>query len=310
MNREDVLQLLGDRPIQKGDSSGYLIVREEKRKDFLLKEVAYKACDGETIEALLLIPPFLDLSQGKHYPSIIALHQHGGRYDAGMLEPAGLCEHPANTFAVTLCKAGFIVLCPEQIGFGRRREQFPDGTLMTGRDNERWLFIDYYLKGRTLLGKCLFDLSCAVDMLQRLPFVDKERIGVCGHSMGGLLSYWFGWYEKRVKAIFSCCGFSSLTLLQASHLNHTFAMYLPGLLTIGDTPELLEQLAPTPLYLSFGATDDIFPLEGSKHICAYAKSTYDTQHAGERCLVEITDDSHTFTPKKQEKATHFFKVWL
>lgn len=310
MDRALLIRLLGEKPANQETQTTYSLAPLKQEEGYRYTEISYQACDGETVQALLLIPDGVDSEANEKHPTIIAHHQHGGRYDAGMLEPAGLCENPANTFALSLCKAGFIVLCPEQIGFGRRREKLADGQYMNGRDNERWFFIQYYLQGRTLLGKCLFDLECAVDVLEQLPFVDKERIGICGHSMGGLIAYWFGWYEKRIKAIASVCGFSSLALLQQRHLNHTFTMYLPGILNYGDTPDLLYDICPKPLYLTFGAEDRIFPADATLDICRKAQSIYTLQEASNQCIAEVTDDGHVFTEEKQVKAAEFFRRFL
>ncbi|MGE4465526.1 alpha/beta hydrolase family protein [Sphaerochaeta sp.] len=309
MDRALLLRLLGEKPA-KQEQTTYSLATLTQEDGYRYIEISYQACDGETVQALLLIPDGVNIETNEKHPTIIAHHQHGGRYDAGMLEPAGLCENPANTFALSLCKAGFIVLCPEQIGFGRRREKLADGHYMDGQDNERWLFVQYYLRGRTLLGKCLFDLECLIDVISSLPFVDKERIGICGHSMGGLIAYWFGWYEKRIKAIASVCGFSSLALLQKRHLNHTFTMYLPGILNYGDTPDLLDNICPKPLYLTFGAEDRIFPVDASLDICRKAQSIYTLQEASNQCIVEVTDDGHVFTEEKQVKAAEFFRMFL
>ena len=310
MDRALLTSLLGKKPAKQKKPTAYDLTSLRQAEGYQWSELSYAASDGETVEALLLVPDGMDMKGSEKYPLIIAHHQHGGRYDAGMLEPAGLCDNPANTFALNLCKAGFLVLCPEQIGFGRRREKLADGQYMNGRDNERWLFVQYYLEGRTLLGKCLFDLECAMDVLFTLPFVDGKRIGICGHSMGGLVAYWFGWYEQRIKAVASVCGFSSLALLQKRHLNHTFTMYLPALLQYGDTPDLLSDICPKPLYLSFGANDMIFPENGSRNICASAQSVYNQRSVSKQCQTEVTDDGHVFTEQKQTKAVEFFRRWL
>jgi len=305
MTREEVVSLLGPEGICGPVD---VAVESTARKDgFDLVVFSYAASDGERVKALLLLPWE---KKGK-LPLIICHHQHGGRYDAGMTEPVGLCENPANTFALTMVHAGFAVLCPEQIGFGQRREIDPKtGELMNGRDNERWLFMHYYLIGRTYLGKCLRDLSRAVDALSFFQEVDTERIGICGHSMGGLIAFWDGWYDLRIKAIFSCCGFSYLQLLQDRHINHTFTMYLPGMLLHGDTPLLTDMIAPRPLYLTFGEEDHIFPPDGSKRIISHAKEVYAKQGASDRFTGEVTPDGHIFTMEKQEKAVSFFRKWL
>lgn len=305
MARENIIPLLGD----MAPSRTELRISIESSRDmgwYTLQEVSYNVEEAERISAFLLVPNSLDLSSGQKYPAIIACHQHGGRYEVGKSEPVGLCDEPANTFALTLCEAGYIVICPENIGFESRRERLADGTFMNGRENERWLFISYLLHGRTLLGKNIADLSHAVDVLEALEFVDRRKIGICGHSMGGLMALWAGWYDTRIAAIASSCGFSSLEVLQREHINHTFSMYLPSLLTHGDTPDLIPQICPRPLFLTFGRQDVIFPYMESERICAVAQDIYASHGVGGDCRAEVTDDGHIFTRAKQNQAVHFF----
>lgn len=309
MTRDDVLLLLGDMP----DGRLPLAVHAGEYRDmgtFGLQQVSYDVEAGERVSAYILIPHSIDIHGTKKHPAVVACHQHGGRYETGKSEPIGLCGDPANTFAVTLCSHGYVVICPDHTGFEERREHLSDGTLMDGRDNERWLFIDLLLHGRTLLGKNLSDLSRAIDVLGTLSFVDQDRICICGHSMGGLIALWGGWFDRRIKAIVSSCGFSSLAVLQAAHLNHTFSMYLPSLLKHGDTPEIISHFCPTPLYLTFGRQDRIFPYEESERICSYALALYEKAGAPEACRAEVTDDGHVFTDEKQKKTVDFFKAHL
>src|SRR5439155_23219509 len=48
----------------------------------------------------------------------------------------------------------------------------------------------------------------AVDLLESLPFVDREAIGVIGHSLGGHNALFLAVFDERVKAVVSSCGFN------------------------------------------------------------------------------------------------------
>ena len=52
----------------------------------------------------------------------------------------------------------------------------------------------------TLLGLMLFDVTRAADYLQQRPEVDPARIGVIGHSQGGITGAPFLAFEPGVKA--------------------------------------------------------------------------------------------------------------
>lgn len=304
MDRDTLLALLGSfEPMDK--DRPYTLSPPIDHGLFTVQEVSYKDSDGISITALLLIPSHIDTNT--LHPAIIACHQHANQFEIGMEEPAGLAGNGENAFALPLLEAGFVVICPEHIGFGRRRVLYDDHSPMAGREGERWLFIQELLRGRTLLGKSLRDLSCIFEILSHLPFVDSKRIGIAGHSMGGLMSFFFALYEKRIKAVASSCGIAPLALLQERRLNHNFSMYLPNLLNHGDTEDLFSLLSPTPLYLTFGANDPIFPKEGSHLLCERAKEAYEGTGT---LITEITEDGHGFTEEKQAKNVEFFRKWL
>ena len=305
MKRETLLPLLGN--FTRREEYPYTLLQRTCHSSFVAQEISYADCDGTSIEATILIPTNLDLE--KKHPTIIACHQHANQYEIGMGEPAGLCGNTDNTFALPLLEAGFVVICPEHIGFGRRRV-YRDGVAMAGRDGERWLFIQELLIGRTLLGKALEDLYCLFEVMIQLPYVDTERIGIAGHSLGGMMSFLYALYDKRIKAVASSCGIGPLALLQERRINHNLSMYLPGFLNHGDIEELFDLISPTPLYLTFGAHDPIFPTAGSLLLCERAKKAYTQVDHLDALITEVTDDGHGYTDQKQKTSVAFFQRWL
>jgi dipeptidyl aminopeptidase/acylaminoacyl peptidase len=55
-------------------------------------------------------------------------------------------------------------------------------------------------------GKCYDDLMKGVDYLEKLPYVDKDRIGAAGASFGGYMMNWFAVKTGRFKCLISHCG--------------------------------------------------------------------------------------------------------
>src|SRR5258708_6315986 len=105
---------------------------------------------------------------------------------------------------------------------------FPERVL-EGAEYERFELTQRVLAGASLQTKYLHDLSCAVDLLTSLPSINPERLGVIGHSLGGLQALWLAWYDPRITTAVSSCGFGLLRTLVRDGINHGFATYVPGL---------------------------------------------------------------------------------
>jgi dipeptidyl aminopeptidase/acylaminoacyl peptidase len=55
-------------------------------------------------------------------------------------------------------------------------------------------------------GKCYDDLMKAVDYVEKLPYVDRDRIGAAGASFGGYMMNWFAVSTGRFKCLICHCG--------------------------------------------------------------------------------------------------------
>src|SRR5262249_18391578 len=143
-------------------------------------------------------------------PAILAIHQHAGQYDLGKSEPAGLSADEMYHYGLDLCGRGYVVLCPDQLCFEDRRpppaDQATNPTLV-GAGLERLVFTGRIVAGSCLQTKYLHDLTCALDLLAGLADVDAGRLGAIGHSLGGQETLWLAWYDQRVRAAVSSCGF-------------------------------------------------------------------------------------------------------
>ncbi len=55
-------------------------------------------------------------------------------------------------------------------------------------------------------GKCFDDLMKGVDYMEKLPYIDKERMGAAGASFGGYMMDWFQGNTMRFKTLITHCG--------------------------------------------------------------------------------------------------------
>lgn len=273
--------------------------------------VTYEVEQGERVAAWLLMPTGTAPQGG--WPAVLALHQHGGLFDLGKSEPVGLTGDPMYAYGQELCKRGYIVLCPDMLCFEERRpspEVRQEKSALDGYGYERFEFTRRILSGSCLQTKYLHDLKCAVDLLVSLPEVNRERLGVIGHSLGGQETLWLTWYDPRISAAVSSCGFGTLSTILRDGINHNFAMYVPGMLDICDIDALLADLAPRAFLLTAGESDPIFPIDGVRSIVEKARHQYDSQGASERFQALIFPGGHSFPREVKAQAYAFLDRWL
>ena len=305
--REMVFKLLGTFPVKAvTDARRQMLIRKD---GYSIEEVCYETEPGEVVSAYLLIP------EGKGpFPGIVACHQHNDEYFIGKSEPAGFYRNGAGAFAVSLCKAGFAVICPDCLGFESRRPleyERVANPFLDGAAYERHLFIDYLLRGSTLQAKYIFDYSRAVDILSSLPEIDASRIGAMGHSLGGQEAIWLCWYDPRVKAAVCNCGAAIIADLQCTCINHNFAMYLPSLLSYGmDMNDVISQIAPKPFALFYSADDPIFPSFSVRKLSSIVKTSYETTGAGDVFVCREFPGGHGLSSEAENAAISFLSSAL
>lgn len=273
--------------------------------------ISYQVEPTERVTAWLLSPVEQPPEQG--WPAILASHQHGGLYHLGKSEPAGITGDEAYAYGLELCQRGYVVLCPDHLCFEDRRpseeERFYNAFLVD-QGYEKLEFTSRLVKGSCLQTKYLHDLSCALDVLTSLPTVDAARIGAIGHSLGGQETLWLTWFDERIKAGVSSCGFDLLQSLINAAINHNFAAYVPGMLNVCDTDGLLAMIAPRPFMLTAGENDPIFPVEGVRALADTVQQAYAQAGATEHFRALIFPGVHSFPAEIKAEAYAFLDRWL
>lgn len=268
--------------------------------------VSYAVEPGERVTAWLLRPV---RSAAALRPGILAIHQHAGQYDLGKSEPAGLTPDPMYHYGRELCQRGYVVLCPDQLCFEDRRPPQGAGALQDGA-YERFEFTRRIVGGSCLQTKYLHDLVCALDLLGGLPEVDPARLGAVGHSLGGQEALWLAWYDTRVRAAVSSCGFGLISTILRDSINHNFALYVPGMLDLCDMDALVAGVAPRAFLLTAGERDTIFPIDGVRQIAERAEAAYRRVGVADRFQAQIFPDGHAFPDPVRAAAYAFLDHWL
>ena len=133
----------------------------------------------------------------KPAPAILALHQ---TIKFGKDEVVGLKGFPDFAYGHELAMRGYTVLAPYQLTAGDR--------IYPGKDSfDSSPFYEQY-PDWSIVGKNLEDSKSAIDVLYALDYVDKDRIGVIGHSLGGHNAIFAAALDDRIKVAISNCGLS------------------------------------------------------------------------------------------------------
>ncbi len=273
--------------------------------------VTYDVEAGERVSAWLLMPQGTPPPDG--WPAVLAIHQHDNTYDLGKAEPAGLSGNGMYAYGQEVCQRGYAVLCPDLLCFEGRRpapEVRHVNWVLDDAAYERFEYTRRLLFGSCLQTKYLHDLSMAVDLLASLPEVNHKRLGVIGHSLGGLEALWLTWYDPRITAAVSSCGFGLLRTLVRDGINHGFATYVPGILEVCDLDTLVAALAPRAFLLTAGETDPLFPIDGVRSIVEKAKIAYTQKGVPEHFRAILFPAGHSFPDDVKTESLDFLDRWL
>lgn len=194
------------------------LVSQVENTHFLLQRISLNSTLARRIEVILTVP--VGASQRAQYPAVVVVHGHGSNKEA-------VYEYDNNYhgFAAELAKSGYVTIAAD-IG---HHEVFADG--------------------QTLVGERLWDLIRCIDYLESLPFVDSERVGCAGLSLGGQMAMWLGAVDPRIKSVVSA-GF----LGRMSHLDgiHCSCWEFDGLRELADFTDIYALIAPRALQLQIG----------------------------------------------------------
>lgn len=271
---------------------------------YRLEKLSYQVEPGERAPAYLLVPAGVDASHPA--PGICVWHQHNGAYDVGKIEPAGLGGLPMHHTGVALAKEGYVVLCPDALGFGERTP----GNLR-GDKLERFLFLRYVLKGKCLAWKNILDMRRAVDYIVSRPEVMADRIGCYGHSMGSTHTYLVGPWEERIKVLVGNCCFPTYAAMERTELAHCFPNYIPGMYQYGDVPDMAALIAPRAFHLNLGETDRGTPIEEARAGIETVRRAYEAVHAEDKFTSFIEPNTgHVLTPAMWEHVRATFAKHL
>lgn len=299
MLRDRLLNLIGPLP-EKVDLDPK-ILEESDCKTFIRKKVEYNVEGGERVKAYLCHPRDISVSK----PAIFCHHQHDGNWVIGKSEPAGLIGNADMFYAKELAERGFVTITPDSLGFEERNTNPYAGIDILNAYAHEDEFIHRLLVGYTLFAKAWHDISVAIDYVQSLEFVEKEKIGFIGHSFGGYMALFIPAFEQRIKAAVSNCG--SFTFRNSIDGGYSVIkeLCIPGIANTCDVDEVVGLIAPRSLLISTTKNDSWS--NSAELIFDTAKDTFPDSNLE----LKVHDaDGHVFTKEMRNYAYNFLDVHL
>jgi len=163
------------------------------------------------------------------------------------------------------------------------------------------------------MGKMVRDARAALDVLVGLPYVDPERIYLCGFAMGAMVALHAAALDERIAGVVTLCGPGPFRLegdeRETGGLrkwSHTL-MLLPRLgLFIGeeervpyDVDDLMACAAPKAQLVISPKLNYEAPAEYVAQAVAGARKVYEMHGAGEELVHLATEDHACFSTKSE-----------
>jgi dienelactone hydrolase len=177
--------------------------------------------------------------------------------------------------------------------------------------HEEVLARSLFAAGTSLPACYLGEDRVALELLARRPEVDRERLGCCGLSGGGLRTVFLAGLEDRVRCAV-CAGFMSSwrDFVLNKSFTHSWMLYVPGLARSLEFPEILGLRAPLPSLVLATAQDPLFTLGETRAAGGTLERLYAAAGAPERFALSVYPGPHCFDLPMQEEAFAWLERWL
>jgi len=196
-------------------------------------------------------------------------------------------------FGVGCMRRGITALCIEQRGFGQRTEKRQRIGNPGGKTTCYEASMHALQLGRTMIGERVYDVDRAIDYLKQRGDVDMKRIGLMGNSGGGTTSLFGAAVLRRIAFAMPSCYFCTFADSIMS-IHHCLDNYVPGLMLDAEMYDVAGLIAPRPVVMVSGQSDDIFPIAGARQAFGKLKAIYTAADAGDRCKHVVGPEGHRF----------------
>lgn len=297
------------------------VTDREQRDGYEARKIRFNLSEWSRVPAYLLVP------EGKGpFPAIVLLHDHGAHFSIGkekMVRPFHVAPEvmeDADQWASQcydgqyvgdyLARHGYVVLAVDALFWGERGRK--EGT---SYDAQQALASNFLQMGASWGAFINVDDMRSAEFLASLPFVDKERVGSLGFSMGAYRSWMLAALTDVVRASASICWMNTTEHLMTLTNNQNkggsaYAMLIPALRRYLDYPHVASIACPKPTLFFNGTQDKLFPIEGVRDAYREMETVWKSQGASDHLVTKLWDEKHFFNKEMQKETLEFFDRWL
>lgn len=297
------------------------VVDTERRNGYEARKIRFNVSEWCRIPAYLLVPD----GEGP-FPAIVMLHDHGAHFTIGkekMVRPfhvapqvqadaddwAARCydrQYTGDYFAAN----GYVVLSIDALFWGERGQK--EGA---DYDGQQALASNFLQMGSSWGAFIHMDDVRSAEFLTSLPYVDKEKIGCLGFSMGAYRSWMLSALTDCIKASASVCWMNTTTYLMTLTNNQNkggsaFSMLIPNLRRYLDYPHTASIACPKPTLFFNGTRDKLFPVEGVQEAYSILQGVWESRQAEECLVTKLWEEKHFFNKTMQKETLEFFDKWM
>ncbi len=227
--RRQLLSAAGLLPLPAKTPLNAMVFDRIERGDYTIEKVLLQTLPGFFLAGNLYRPV------GRHgrFPGILSPHGH---WERGRLENIPSYSVPA--LGVSMARQGYVVFAYDMVGYSDTRQ--------TPHDFGGWREKLYSF---TPMGLQLWNSIRAVDFLESLPDVDRNRLGATGASGGGTQTFLLAAVDSRIRAA------APVNMISAVMQGGDPCEDAPGLRFDTFNVELAALIAPRPMLMVSSSGD-------------------------------------------------------
>lgn len=277
-----------------------VVISEQNRGSYIARKIVFNLTGDSRVLAFILVPK----TAGPH-PSVLLLHDHGGKYDIGkekVIEPwdepvekiesakKWVKEYYGGRFiGDELAKKGYVCFAVDMINWSDRGATDPDG--------QGAFAFNLFNLGSSFAGLIAHEDLRAAEFLSEQKEVDPTRIAAMGLSVGGFRTWQVAALSEHIAAGVSVCWMSTYKALMVPGANMTTGAYTmthPGLSHYLDFPDVASIACPKPMMFCCGSRDPLFPPASINEAYAKMRKVWESQNAGDKLVTKLYDSPHEY----------------
>lgn len=264
------------------------ILREEKRKNYVIRTLSVEICKNWNMLCYLLVPEKPSLY------GVVAVPGHGygvrqiiRQGKNGKYRKINFFDNYQKNFAEELALRGNTVIAFEPVAFGKARLK---------KDSRKPFYISScetvsmhsLMYGFSAASLRLYQAIRCVDILQKEGL---SRFGIMGISGGGLVSLYTSLLDDRIeKTVIS--GYVNTFGKSVLSMWHCPDNYIPALLRVGDMYDFAAALAPKKLLVECGKKDKLFPVDASSEAIEKIAEVYEKLGVRDNFKYDVHEGKH------------------